>query len=112
MGVSKDVVQALEWYHKVTKTGDTRNRIKAQVNIGLIYFQGEGVERDEAIAADWFTKAALNGDKSSAYMLGLMYKNGIGVEQSNAEAIKWWREAAKKGDNLAIERLKEMGETW
>ena len=82
------------------------------MNIGLIYFEGEGVEKNEAVAADWFTKAALNGDPGSAYMLGLMYRDGRGVEQSNAEAIKWWRKAAQKGDTWAMERLKEMGENW
>ena len=69
----------------------------AQLNIGLMYYNGQGVEQDYAEAAKWWRKAADQGDEAGQYNLGLMYYNGQGVEQDYAEAVKWYSKAADQG---------------
>ena len=35
----------------------------AQYNLGLMYYKGEGVRQDLALAQEWFGKACQNGDQ-------------------------------------------------
>ena len=55
---------------------------EAQFNLGLCYYNGDGVLQDYNQAAYWFTKAAEQGDASSQYSLGLCYNTGEGVPKS------------------------------
>ena len=48
----------------------------AQYNLGIMYYNGQGVPQDYAEAAKWFRLAAEQGDVSAQYNLGVMYDNG------------------------------------
>ena len=48
-----------------------------------------GVERDFEEAAEWFNKAAEQGDATAQFYLGLMYVKGEGVDKDPVEAHKW-----------------------
>jgi TonB family protein len=65
--------------------GDT----EAQVNLGMMYLQGNGVPPDHAEAAKWFRKAAEQGENSSQCMLGAIYADGLGVSRDYIEAYMW-----------------------
>jgi TPR repeat protein len=70
----------------------------AQYNLGLIYFKGEGVPKNDAEAVKWFRKAADQGHATAQFNQGLMYASGIGgVPENDAEAVKWFRKAADQG---------------
>ena len=45
----------------------------AQYNLGLIYFKGEGVPKNDAEAVKWFRKAADQGHAKAQFNQGLMY---------------------------------------
>lgn len=80
---------------------------KAQFNLGVRYYKGEGVEQNYAEAVKWFRKAAQQGDAKAQYDLGVCYYEGEGVEQNYAEAVKWFQKAAQQGNasaqyNLAV----------
>ncbi|WP_455210973.1 tetratricopeptide repeat protein, partial [Kaarinaea lacus] len=60
---------------------------------------------DLVVAAQWYKKAATEGDADAQYELGDMYKQGTGVEQNNSLAIKWFRKAANQGHEAAKRRL-------
>ena len=77
----------------------------AQLNIGLMYYKGQGVEQDYAEAVKWYRKSADQGDVTAQWYLGLMYYNGQGVEQDYAEAVKWYSKAADQGDADAQNNL-------
>lgn len=42
---------------------------EAQFHMGMIYFYGEGVEKDIAQAMEWWKKAMKNGHVDAAYRL-------------------------------------------
>ena len=62
--------------------------------LGLRYYNGDGVRKDLAEAAKWFRKAAEQGFAPAQSDLGRSYHNGEGVPQDFAEAVKWYRKAA------------------
>lgn len=60
----------------------------------------EAYQRNEfAQAADWYRKAAEQGEAKAQYNLGMAYDTGKGVEQDYRQAGEWYRKAADK--NLA-----------
>ncbi len=66
----------------------------AQYNLGIMYYKGQGVPRDDAEALQWFRKAAEQGYAKAQYNLGVMYGNGRGVPQDYAQAHMWFNLAA------------------
>ncbi|MDA0740161.1 MAG: tetratricopeptide repeat protein, partial [Nitrospirae bacterium] len=57
----------------------------AQLNLGFMYDNGQGVPQDDQEAVKWFRRAAEQGDADAQYNLGLMYRTGQGVPQDDAE---------------------------
>jgi TPR repeat protein len=86
------------------EAGDTA----AQVQIGELYFTGEGAPFDKAEAARWYRMAADKGNAKAAFLLGFMYEVGEGVPKYKVEAAKWYREAAENGDARAQFLLASM----
>lgn len=62
-------------------------QISAQMLLGLAYFLGEGVARDDAKAAAWLQKASLQGADAQA-ALSLMYLAGEGVARDERRAAQ------------------------
>lgn len=48
----------------------------AQYNLGVMYYKGEGVQKNNAKAVEWFKQAAKQGHTKSQYNLDVMYSNG------------------------------------
>jgi TPR repeat protein len=72
---------------------------KAQALVGLINYRGSrDMPRDLNEAANWFRRAAEQGNASGQFYLGTMCYQGQGVPQDYAEAAKWYRLAAEQGD--------------
>ena len=59
------------------------------LDMGEMYYFGQGAEQNLAEAAKWFRKAAEEGDPEAAGYLGEMYYLGRGVRQDFKEALKW-----------------------
>ena len=53
--------------------------VDAQLQLGAIYYQGEGVRQDYSKSAQWFEKAANQGNAEAQTNLRVMYENGTGV---------------------------------
>ena len=56
-----DYEGAMKWYQKAAAQGYAQ----AEYNIGILYFYGVGVERDEAKAREWWEKAAERGHEGA-----------------------------------------------
>ena len=78
----------------------------AQVKLGLMYTNGEGVPENYAEAVKWYRKAALQGYPNGQYILGSMYYKGQGVTLDFVQAYNWWNLAAAQGFNKARESRK------
>ena len=92
-GLVKDDVEAVKWFRK----GAEQNVAEAQSNLGICYFEGQGVAKDRAEAVKWFRKAAEQNHAFAQYNLGVCYSSGQGVAKDFVEAYKWWLLAAAQG---------------
>ena len=61
--------QDIERLQKTAEQGDA----SAQVELGLMYANGEGVPEDDREAVKWFRAGAEQGYASAQFNLGLMY---------------------------------------
>jgi TPR repeat protein len=68
----------------------------AQNNLGLLYKNGDGVEKDLEKAVYWFDQAVKNGNEVAQYNLGQCYRLGIGVEKDETKAFQLYNESAKQ----------------
>ena len=86
----------------------------AQVNIGGMYANGEGVAQNFDEALKWYRLAAEQGNAAAQNRLGSMYDDGVGVAQNYEEAAKWYRRSAEQGNigaqiNLGVMCAKGVG---
>ena len=68
----------------------------AQNNLGVMYYNGEGVPLDHVEAVRWYRLAADQGFAAAQLNLGFMYDRGRGVPLDYAEALKWVSLAAAR----------------
>lgn len=82
----------------------------AQIYLGFMYYEGQGVEKDRREAFRWFDRAARKGMALAQYNLGMMYADGQGVMQDYSQALNWFNLAAAQGFPEAQFRLGRMFE--
>ena len=61
-----------------------------QYNLGLIYSNGEDVEKDLSKAIFWFKKSASQDNILAQYKLGYIYDNGLGVKKDPTKAYQYY----------------------
>ena len=66
-------------------------------NLGALYENGEGVEKDYDKAFEWYATAAEMGNADAMYSLGHMYEQGLGTKQDAVSAADWYRKAREAG---------------
>jgi TPR repeat protein len=89
---------------------DTAQPGKAELQEGLKYYEGNGVEKNYAEAIRWFKKSAENGNVVAMENIGYMYEIGNGVQQDYEEARNWYQKALDAGSENAAEYLASMDE--
>ena len=72
----------------------------AEVAVGTCYADGKGVARDPQKAAEWYRKAADQGNVSGELHLAALYRDGAGKSfpRDMTQAAAWYRKAADQGD--------------
>ena len=88
----------------------TQGNPYAQFNLGLRYFEGDGVEKDFVQAFNWFKKAAVHGLADAEFFVGFCYFFGKGVAMDPKEAFEWMQKAARQGHKEAINYVEEIVE--
>ncbi|MBE2983209.1 SEL1-like repeat protein, partial [Enterobacter hormaechei] len=56
----------------------SRGDVEAQTSLGIIYLNGDGVEKDYSKAKLWLEKAAGHNNQNALYSLGVIYSFGYG----------------------------------
>jgi hypothetical protein len=74
---------------------------KDKVRLAAAYWNGDGVPRNEKLAAYWYEKAAQTGDPGAQNEIGYFYQVGIGVPVNPERAVYWYRLASASGLPLA-----------
>ena len=70
---------------------------QTQHNLGVCYYNGRGVEKDEQKAVEWYQKAAEQGYAQAQKNLGVCYRHGTGIEKDEQKAVEWYQKAADQG---------------
>ena len=86
-----------------TVEADEGNK-EAFYNIGLLYFFGNGVEKNLPLAFEYCQKAAFMGSPRAQNNLAFMYIKGLGVEKSYINSYAWATVAIKHGYNSQLIR--------
>lgn len=73
--------------------------------LGTCYDAGYGVTQSYGEAANWYRKAAEQGDAQAQYNLGLCYYLGDGLPHLQSEGEAWLKKAAEQGYQPAIQAL-------
>jgi TPR repeat protein len=102
-----------------------KGQARAQVDLGLLYARGIGVEKDYATALQWLQRAAAQDTPRALFYMGVMYERGYGVPRDYTTALGWYRRAAAKNlpqaeiavarfyaEGLGIERDPAQRVTW
>lgn len=97
-----DAQTAFYWFNKACVAGD----VDAQINVGVCYLNGMGVEKDYAFAFVCFEAAEVRShDRVAQYNLGICYHHAMGVELNHEVAYSWYLKAAEQGHAKSCREL-------
>ncbi len=99
-----DYATALKEWKPLAEQGHT----DAQINLGSMYLQGEGVPKNDKAAIKWYRLAAEQGHALAQFRLGEIYSQGEGVLQNYETALKAYAPAAEQGHAIAQFKLGEI----
>lgn len=80
----------------------------SQRQLGVMYYLGQGVGQDYALASEWLAKSAEQGDHVAQMMLGAMYAEGQGVPRDLVQAHSWLTLSAAQGNDNARQRIRRL----
>lgn len=103
--VDVDYAKAFEFFSKASEGG----LLDAQGNLGVLYINGQGVEKDPARAAALFKDGAERKNPLCMYFYAMCLEGGIGVEKNKKEAEAMYRAAAKLGNGKALDWCRANG---
>jgi hypothetical protein len=86
-------VQAAQWLNRAAQRGHAQ----AQHNLGLLYYEGKGVERDPVRGYFWLKVAALQGEDMAEEALKSIAKSMSAdqVRQAESQADEWMKKYKK-----------------
>ena len=93
----RDYKTALAKLRRPAESGDSH----AQVYLGYMFLNGNGVNKDLKKALSLFQKAALSGNDKGQGQLGYHYLEGVGVKKDRNQAIKWFKVSARQGNTVS-----------
>ena len=82
---------------ETTKWQAKQGNTDAQLKLGDMYEQGDGVIQDFKKALYWWTISAVQGNADAQLKLGEMYHYGQGVTQDYINAVYWYTKASQNG---------------
>ena len=97
--------------HRIWVSLAEQGHVVAQYNLGVMYYNGQGVPQDFKLAIKWFTLAAEQGHVLAQHNLGSMNLKGQGTPQDFKKygtAIKWYTLAAEQGFFVAAWNLNNV----
>lgn len=85
---------AAKEYAKAAKKGDP----VAQHQLGMCYYNGEGVPQNDEEAVKWILKSADQGYSEAIWIMGWFHQYGHALEKDPEKAMQWYSKAADLGD--------------
>jgi serine/threonine protein kinase/TPR repeat protein len=81
-------------------------------NLGVLYMNGEGVQRSPEIAANLFKQGAEKGDPVGMCFYAGCLLEGLGLQKDTKAAADWFKRAAHAGNPRAIEWCRNNGVSY
>lgn len=78
---------------------------EAEYELGIRYFTGNGVEKDQARAFTHWLQGAKAGHLESENETGVCFAKGEGVEKNMSQAVAWYSKAAAEGSGEAADSM-------
>ncbi len=78
------------------------------MNLGTLYSNGLGCQKDDKAAVFWFLLAAKQGHGLAFVKLGSMYEGGRGVTQDLVQAYKWYHLGGVNGETTGEQSRDEL----
>ena len=104
-GTGNNHQEAVKWYLKSANQGFA----VAMALLADCYYNGNGIEKDEAKAIEWREKAAQTDDEIEIFQTGICYSQGqMGFPVDTTKAISYYTKAAEKGLSSAKVALGEF----
>lgn len=85
----KDFTQAKKYFEKACDLKENSGCF----NLGVLYYQGQGVEKNLKKAASFYTKACDLNYSNGCHLLGNLYYSGQGVSQNTNKALQYYSKA-------------------
>ena len=99
-----DYATALQELRPLAEQGLAR----AEHQLGLMYFNGQGVPQNHTEAVKWYRKAAEQGYAKAQTYLGGMYGDGLGVPQDYVLSHLWANLAAAAGGGERASDIRDL----
>ena len=101
----RDFDQARKFYEEAAAEGYPLSLS----NLGVLYMNGEGVQRSPEIAANLFKQGAEKGDPLGMFFYAGCLAEGLGLQKDSKSAAEWFRRSARAGNPRAIEWCRNNG---
>ena len=101
----RDFDQARKFYEEAAAEGYPLSLS----NLGVLYMNGEGVQRSPEIAANLFKQGAEKGDPLGMCFYAGCLAEGLGLQKDSKGAAEWFRRSARAGNPRAIEWCRNNG---
>tara|TARA_B110000908_G_scaffold97774_1_gene115444 strand:- start:3941 stop:8929 length:4989 start_codon:yes stop_codon:yes gene_type:complete len=89
-------LDAIESFGEIRRKAEAGDKI-SQKNLGNMYLDGRGTNRDYEKAMLWYRRSASQGYPNAIHNIGYLYESGFGVKKDLIEARKWYEKAAYLG---------------
>ncbi|EAK5748022.1 sel1 repeat family protein [Campylobacter lari] len=86
---SGDHINAIKYYKQAC---DLNSGISCS-NLGVMYEDGKGVEKDNFKAVEFYQKACSLNDNLGCFNLAIMYENGKGIRKDTSKALEYFGKA-------------------
>jgi len=98
---SGDYDKAAREFRPLAEKGDR----EAQYMLGLLYEEGQGIDRDDLLAAHWYARSAGQGFADAYYALGQLFLQRKGERQDRMAAHHWFCLAREHGHRLGEQEI-------
>jgi len=91
-----DFATALDKWRPLAEQGSSA----AQLFLGFMHAQGQGVQKDAARAVYWYSEAAERENTIAQVRLALMYRDGSGIAADLVKALFWVKMAGRAENHM------------
>jgi len=102
---AKDYTKAFPYLKKAVAKGSFSSMHK----MGMLYFVGGGVEKNTALAMEYWLKAANNGNSDAMHSIASVYNEGMGgYPKDYKKAVEWFQKNIDSGDEASYIYLGDL----